>query len=55
MSTPKKDEKDPNTLTTPQDDGAPKAATPSEEKRELTDEEIATVAGGMIPNRPIAR
>jgi hypothetical protein len=40
-------EKDAKTLTTPQDDDAPKAAKPPEDKRELTDDEIAAVAGGV--------
>ena len=35
----------------PQDDSAPKAAKPSETKRELTDDEIAAVAGGLLPYR----
>jgi hypothetical protein len=39
--------KDVKTLTTPEDDAAVKAAEPSEEKRELTDDEIASVAGGL--------
>ncbi len=46
MASPKKDEKDAKPLTTPQDDSAPKAAKPAEDKRELTDDEIAAVAGG---------
>jgi hypothetical protein len=46
MTSPTKDEKDAKPLTTPQDDSAPKAAKPSDDKRELTDDEIAAVAGG---------
>jgi hypothetical protein len=40
-------EKDPKSLTTPPSDAAAKDAEPSESKRELTDEEIAAVAGGV--------
>jgi hypothetical protein len=40
--------KDAKPLTNPNDDVAPKAAEPSEIKRELTDEEIAAVAGGVV-------
>ena len=39
--------KDAKTLTIPKDDAAAKAAAPSEVKRELTDEEIAAVTGGV--------
>jgi hypothetical protein len=46
MTSPKKDEKDAKPLTTHQDDDAPKAAKPAETQRELTDDEIAAVAGG---------
>jgi hypothetical protein len=46
VTTPEKDAKDAKRLTTPQDDSAPKAAKPSDDKRELTDDEIAAVAGG---------
>ena len=46
MTSPKKDENDAKTLPTPQDSDALKAVKPSEDKRELTDEEIAAVAGG---------
>ena len=42
--------KDAKTLTTPKDDAAVKAAEPSEVKRELTDEQIAAVAGGCQNN-----
>ena len=38
--------KDAKPLINPNDEVAPKAAEPSEIKRELTDEEIAAVAGG---------
>jgi len=41
-------EKDPKSATTPPADAAPKDAEPSGIKRELTDEEIAAVAGGAI-------
>ena len=40
-------EEDAKNLVTPQDDSAPKAAKPSEATQELTDEEIAAVAGGL--------
>jgi hypothetical protein len=39
-------EKDAKALTTPKDDAPQKAAKPSEVERELTDDEIAAVAGG---------
>ena len=39
--------KDAKNLGPPRDDSAPKAAKPSEATRELTDEEIAAVAGGL--------
>ena len=35
--------------TTPQDDAAPKGAKRSDAKRELTDDEIAGVVGGLNP------
>jgi hypothetical protein len=44
--------KDSGTAGKPQDDSAPKAAKPSTDKRELTDDEIAAVAGGMISGKP---
>jgi hypothetical protein len=40
-------EKDPKSVTTPPSDAAPKDAEPSGIKRELTDEEVAAVAGGF--------
>jgi hypothetical protein len=40
--------KDAETLNTPKDDTAPKATETAEVTRELTDEEIAAVAGGGI-------
>jgi hypothetical protein len=40
-------EKDPKSVTTLPSDAAAKDAEPSESKRELTDEEIAAVAGGV--------
>jgi hypothetical protein len=46
VTTPEKDAKDAKRLTTPQDDSAPKGAELSDDKRELTDDEIAAVAGG---------
>jgi hypothetical protein len=46
MTSPKKDENDAKTPPTPQDSDALKAVKTSEDKRELTDEEIAAVAGG---------
>ncbi len=36
-----------------QDDSAPKAAKPPEDERELTDDEIAAVAGGNGPRFPM--
>ncbi len=46
--------KDATNLGPAPDDSAPKAAKPSEATRELTDEEIAAVAGGLShkPNPP---
>jgi bacteriocin-like protein len=41
-------EKDAQTLNTPKDEALQKAAEPSEVKRELTDDELASVAGGPI-------
>jgi hypothetical protein len=38
--------KDAETLNTPKDDTAPKATETAEVTRELTDDEIAAVAGG---------
>jgi hypothetical protein len=38
---------DPKSVTTPSSGAAPKADASSENKRELTDKEIAAVAGGM--------
>jgi hypothetical protein len=46
MTSPKKDENDAKTPPTPQDSDVLKAVKTSEDKRELTDEEIAAVAGG---------
>jgi hypothetical protein len=44
---------DPKSATAPPADAAPQAGKPSEVKRELTDEEIAAVAGGAIaPRKP---
>jgi hypothetical protein len=43
--------KDAKNLGTPQDESAPKAAKPSESARELTDAEIAAVAGGLNVKR----
>jgi len=40
------DEKNAKTVTTPKDSAATKAAEPSESKRELSDDEIAAIAGG---------
>jgi hypothetical protein len=40
--------KDAKTLNTPKDDTAPKATETAEVTRELTDDEIAAVAGGGI-------
>jgi hypothetical protein len=54
MTSPTKDDKDTKTQTTPHDDDVP-TGKPSEDKRELTDDEIAKVAGGMIQNFPISR
>lgn len=45
--------KDAKNLGTPQDDSAPKAAKPSEATRELTDDEIAAVAGGAVTKKSI--
>ena len=39
--------KDAKNLGIPQDESAPKTAKPAEGTRELTDEEIAAVAGGL--------
>jgi hypothetical protein len=39
---------DPKSMTTPPTNAGHKAEKPSEVKRELTDEEIAAVAGGAI-------
>jgi hypothetical protein len=45
--------KDGTSVRTPEDDAAPKAAEPSETERELTDDELAAVAGGTkIVSRP---
>ncbi len=48
--------KDAKTLNTPKDDaaakGAAKAAEASEVERELTDEELAAVAGGVTSGHP---
>jgi hypothetical protein len=54
MTNPNQTEKDPKSVPTHQDDAAPKAAKPSETKRELTDAEIAAVSGGVkfLGNRP---
>jgi hypothetical protein len=54
MSNHNQTEKDEEIVTTPRADAARKADEPSEIKRELTDEEIAAVAGGgiKIVNRP---
>jgi hypothetical protein len=35
--------------TIPRDDAAPKAAEPSEARRELTDEVLSAVVGGLNP------
>jgi hypothetical protein len=40
-------ENNPKSVTTPSSDAAPKADASSENKRELTDKEIAAVAGGV--------
>jgi hypothetical protein len=50
-----KDEKDAKTLITPEDNSAPKAAKPSESQRELTDDEIAAVAGGAAAPHPLKK
>ena len=50
------DEKTSKAPTTPHDNGPQKASEPSEIKRELTDQEIAEVAGGnpgWITIRPV--
>jgi hypothetical protein len=49
--------KDAKTLNTPKDDTAPKATETPEVTRELTDDEIAAVAGGglTIVTRPPGR
>jgi len=49
----REDEKNSKTPGTPKDSGAPKAAEPSETPRELTDDEIAAVAGGRTAGRPL--
>jgi hypothetical protein len=43
-------EKDVKITTGSQDVATPKAAEPSEVKRELTDEQLAAVVGGIIGN-----
>jgi hypothetical protein len=43
--------KDTNTLSTPRRDAVAKVAEPQEIARELTDEEIAAVAGGSVPTK----
>jgi hypothetical protein len=49
MTSQNQAEKDAKTVTASPEDTAPKAALPSEVKRELTDDEIAAVAGGLNP------
>ena len=48
MTSQNQNEKDAKTPTAHQDDAAQKAAHPSQVMRELTDDEIAAVAGGGI-------
>jgi hypothetical protein len=53
MASQKPIEKDPKAATIPPANAAPKAEKPDkplEDERELTDEEIAAVAGGMSLN-----
>jgi hypothetical protein len=44
--------KDIGTAGKPLEESAPKATQPSETQRELTDDEIASVAGGLAAVRP---
>jgi hypothetical protein len=44
--------KDATTAGKPLDDSTPKAAKPTDEERELSDDEIASVAGGAVAKPP---
>jgi hypothetical protein len=50
MTSQNQTEQDTKTPTTPKDDPVQKPAEPPENQRELTDEEIAAVAGGLSLN-----
>jgi mono/diheme cytochrome c family protein len=52
MSNHNQTEKDEEIVTTPRADAARKADEPSKAKRELTDDEIASVAGGVSKRPP---
>jgi hypothetical protein len=48
MTSQNQNPKDAKTLSTPGRDGVVKPAEPLETRRELTDEEVAAVAGGTL-------
>jgi hypothetical protein len=49
MTSQNRAEKPDKATIIPRDDAAPKAAEPSESRRELTDEEFSAVVGGLNP------